>query len=66
MDAIEIVEGVSNIDLSYCIGCGICVPTCPEQAITLKRKDEKELTIPPKNTFGTYQEIAKKKAELEK
>ena len=66
MDAIEIVEGVSNIDRNYCIGCGVCAPTCPEEAITLKKKDEKELTIPPKNTFEFYQELAKKKAELEK
>jgi ferredoxin len=64
MDAIEIIDNISNINLDRCIGCGVCVPTCPDEAIELIEKEEK--MIPPKNTMETYMQIAKKKAELKK
>jgi Fe-S-cluster-containing hydrogenase component 2 len=64
MDAIEIIDNISNINLDRCIGCGVCVPTCPDEAIELIEKEDK--MIPPKNTMETYMQIAKKKAELKK
>lgn len=64
MDAVEIIDNISNVNLDRCIGCGVCVPTCPDEAIGLIEKEEK--MIPPKNTMETYMQIAKKKAELKK
>jgi formate hydrogenlyase subunit 6/NADH:ubiquinone oxidoreductase subunit I len=26
------------IDLNRCIGCGVCIPTCPEKALSLQKK----------------------------
>ena len=36
-----------SIHLKRCIGCGLCVPTCPEHAMSLVAK-EKEV-VPPRN-----------------
>ena len=62
MDAVEIIDDVSNIHLERCIGCGVCVPTCPEEAIELIEKEDK--VVPPKNVVETYQKIAQEKNRL--
>jgi len=28
------------VDTARCIGCGVCVPTCPEEAISMVDKPE--------------------------
>ena len=62
MDAVKIIDNISNIDKTRCIGCGVCVPTCTSEAITLHKKEEE--TVPPKNSYATYLAIMDKKAEL--
>ena len=42
-----------------CIGCGLCVSTCPEKAIRLIRKKDDEIELPPKNERAWFKEKAK-------
>ena len=63
MDAITI-EDVSTINRDRCIGCGVCVPSCPEDAIHLRNKEE--ITEPPKDLMDLWLKIGNKKAELRK
>jgi Na+-translocating ferredoxin:NAD+ oxidoreductase subunit B len=47
--AIKPAEGFYKIVKKRCIGCGLCVSTCPEDAIALLHKEPGELTYPPRN-----------------
>ena len=41
-----------------CIGCGLCVSTCPTEAISLVRKQSDEIIAPPKNEMDWYEKRA--------
>jgi Na+-translocating ferredoxin:NAD+ oxidoreductase subunit B len=49
VNAIEEKEDSYQIIQNKCIGCGLCISTCPEEAITLYRKEEKDCVTPPIN-----------------
>jgi ferredoxin len=55
MEALSIDADYSSVDLDRCIGCGVCVATCPNNAIELKIKDSKH--VPPKDTDAMYKKI---------
>jgi NAD-dependent dihydropyrimidine dehydrogenase PreA subunit len=58
MDAIVIGEDEhALIDPEHCIGCGICVPTCPSTAVSLVLRES--ITPPPNiNEFFTKRYLA--------
>ena len=55
MDAISYVDDVASVDLLRCIGCGLCVSTCPDGAIQLYQKTGAK--TPPKSKDALYQKI---------
>ncbi len=64
IDAIEVVDGISTIDLNRCIGCGLCVTTCPVDAIALIKKPEDQLYEPPKTGTETYIRIMQERGKI--
>jgi heterodisulfide reductase subunit A-like polyferredoxin len=64
MEAVEIVNEKAVIDLDRCIGCGLCVTTCETDAMSLSRKTEDQLYVPPKSITETYMRIAKERGKI--
>ena len=48
-------DDAAVVDLARCIGCGLCVTTCPSDAMTLLRKTDE--TTPPGGTEALYAKI---------
>jgi electron transport complex protein RnfB len=64
IEAIEVLDGISTIDLNRCIGCGLCVTTCPVDAIELIKKPEDQLYEPPKTGAETYIRIMQERGKI--
>ncbi len=52
MDAIASPDGKAVVDRSRCIGCALCVSTCPSGAMRLEPNDQPKL--PPDDTKALY------------
>ncbi len=46
--------GKADLDLQRCIGCGLCVSTCPNGALSLVRKPEAEQPRIPADIRQAY------------
>jgi Na+-translocating ferredoxin:NAD+ oxidoreductase subunit B len=46
-EALEKIDGATCVNVLRCIGCGVCIPTCPEGALSLSLRPESELAPIP-------------------
>jgi Fe-S-cluster-containing hydrogenase component 2 len=64
MDALSLRNDKAVLDVKRCIGCGLCVSTCPTKSLTLKRKPESEQVKIPKNVIETYIQLGRERGKL--
>lgn len=62
IEAVKVEEKLSSVNLARCIGFGLCVPTCPENAISLVKKSKE--TVPPATEEDLYDAIMAYKQTL--
>jgi Fe-S-cluster-containing hydrogenase component 2 len=55
MEAMSMKDGVPSVDLARCIGCGLCVPSCPENAMHLVKKAQE--IVPPQTEEELFRTI---------
>jgi NAD-dependent dihydropyrimidine dehydrogenase PreA subunit len=60
MEAIDVKGESFTVNREKCIGCGVCVITCPSGALSLQRKAEDEVDMPPDNMMLWTMEKAQK------
>ena len=62
MEALRAEDDRVALDADRCIGCGLCVSTCPSGALTLQRKPgSREVRLPP-DLSTAWREIAREQA----
>jgi len=64
MEALRMKDGCASVDLSRCIGCGLCVTACPTKALTLVRKPASEQPDVPETTMKNYVRMARARGKL--
>ena len=64
MDAVHMFEGLAEVNLDRCIGCGLCVTTCPSGSISLQRKAVDKNPAVPKRTRDTNIKLARLRGKL--
>ena len=62
MEAITLVDWAISLNPERCIGCGLCVSTCPSGALSLARKAEAPSI--PKNTVSNYLQMTQARDKL--
>jgi Fe-S-cluster-containing hydrogenase component 2 len=64
MDALQMSEEkIASID-GRCIGCGLCVSTCPSHSLSLARKPSPEQSDVPKTMLKSYLKLARVRGKL--
>ena len=54
MEALSIEDEHAVLDADRCIGCGLCVSTCPSGALTLERKPQEAQPEVPRNQMESF------------
>ena len=56
--AMDMVDGICEVDRKACYGCGLCIDSCETEALSLVQKAPRELTPPPANDEAWRKERA--------
>jgi len=64
MEALRLDDGKVVADLTRCIGCGLCVSTCPTGSLSLVRKPSSEQPEVPETNMKNYLRMARARGKL--
>lgn len=64
MEALYLENKNTTLNLDRCIGCGLCVSTCPTKSLTLVRKMKTKQPYIPKDIIETSIKLGKARGKL--
>ncbi len=64
MEALHLNDKKAVLDLNRCIGCGLCVTTCPTHSLSLVRKPKRKQPYVPKDIMDTNMKLGKARGKL--
>ncbi len=64
MEALKLEASEVRFDVDRCIGCGLCVSTCPTDSLSLVRKPESEQPEIPKDIIDTSIRLGKARGTI--
>ena len=64
MEALHLNNKKAALDLNRCIGCGLCVTTCPTHSLSLVRKPKRKQPYVPKDMMDTNIKLGKARGKL--
>lgn len=64
MEALEFDNGAPLLHVDRCIGCGLCVSTCPTGSLSLVRKSEDDQPFVPKDIVDTNIRLGRARGKL--
>jgi ferredoxin len=64
MEALHVSDKKAALDVDRCIGCGLCVTTCPTHSLSLARKPQAEQADIPKDYMKSALKVAQARGKL--
>jgi Fe-S-cluster-containing hydrogenase component 2 len=64
MEALRLDDGTVVLDADRCIGCGLCVTTCPTNSLSLRRKPESAQAHIPRDIVDTTIKLGQARGKL--
>jgi Fe-S-cluster-containing hydrogenase component 2 len=64
MDALKQEDETVRLNSDRCIGCGLCVSTCPTDSLSLARKQESEQPDVPEKFIDSAIKLGKARGKI--
>jgi Fe-S-cluster-containing hydrogenase component 2 len=64
MEAFHLDNKKAILNLDRCIGCGLCVTTCPTKSLSLVRKPKGQQSYVPKDIRETHIKLGQARGKL--
>jgi Fe-S-cluster-containing hydrogenase component 2 len=64
MEALSVTEKTVSVDRGRCIGCGLCVSTCPTGSLSLQRRPDHQQPKVPRNMVESTIRLGRTRGKL--
>jgi Fe-S-cluster-containing hydrogenase component 2 len=63
MEAVKFEDDAVRVDMTRCIGCGVCVRQCPQGVLELRRRSA---NVPPRTTVHVVAQMIQERGKADR